>query len=336
MGEDKISISDKGETKVVFNEDFDDVDLLSESEKAALAEDVDLDGPAAKPNDSDTHTREADRLKAEAEAKEAADKAAEEKAKADEDAKALADAEKAKETPATIDKDGEAGSDEKPKAEAEADVKIVPELAPPTVLTGLTDDELKAVEDGKAKAKKDFQEGVIDYDEYLDQRDAFNQQIWAHNMAVQMSSESVDTRWEWEQETFLTDQSNEWINNDDVVYSAFAATVNRIMSTDEGAVMPGPELLNKAREEVAKRFSPQGQQDRVDQEAEKEKQTALQNAKNKEAGKQPPETLGGKPAAEVDDGVSEFDWIDKLEGEAYEKAVQNLSEAQLKRYEASI
>ncbi len=340
MGEDKITISDKGETKVAFNESFDDIDLLSAEEQAALSEDVDLDGPAAKAVDSDSHSRAEARKKAEDEANAAA-KEAEDQAKA---AKEKEDADKAadekNEELAKKEKEAAAAETEDDKAKAKefegGPAKLVPELAPPTVVTGLTEEALKKVNDDKAQAKKDFQEGIIDYDEYLDKRDAFNQQIWSHNMAMQMSSESVDTRWEWEQESFLTDKANAWINDDEVCYSAFAATVNRLMSTDEGAVMPGPELLALAREQVAKRFSPTRQEERIDKEEEDKKKEALKSAKSKEAAKVAPETLGGKPAAEIDEGIGEFDWIDKLDGEAYEKAVENLSEAQLKRYEASI
>jgi hypothetical protein len=336
---DKIEISDKGETKVQFNEEFDDVDLLSDEEKEALAEDVDLDGPKAEKSDADSHSREEARQKAEDEAKKAAAeakaKADEEAKKADEDKKALQEAETAKEAKEKTDASADKTEDEGKTADEEP-AKIVPDTAPPTVLQGLTDEQLKEVQDGLAKAKKDFQEGVIDYDEYLDQRDQFNQQIWQHNLAVQMSSESVDTRWEWEQETFLTAQENAWINDDEVIYRAFAATVNAILSTEEGSVMPGPDILANAREEVAKRFSPQGQQERIDQEEQSKKKAALENAKATEAAKQAPETLGGKPAAEIDEGVGEFDWLDKLDGEAYEQAVSNLTEAQLKRYEANV
>ena len=97
-----------------------------------------------------------------------------------------------------------------------------------------------------------------------------------------------------------------------------------------------PDLLAQAREEVAARFSPTQPAERADRQEEQKKQEALKAAKDKEAGKKPPETLGGKPAAEIDEGVGEFEWLDKLDGEAYEKGVTGLSEAQLKRYEASI
>lgn len=150
-------------------------------------------------------------------------------------------------------------------------------------------------------------------------------------MAKQFTTESVETRWEYEQETFLSSEANAWINDDDVVYAAFAATVNRIMATEDGAVMPGTDLLAKAREEVAARFSPT----RPAEAEEQKKKEALKAAKAKEAGKLPPETLGGKPTAEVDEGVGEFEWLDKLDGEAYEKAIINLTDAQRARYEAA-
>lgn len=314
MGEDKLTISDSKTIKapVEFNQDFDEVDLLSAAEKEAL--EADIDEGEGEP-------------KAKAEEKPAAE--AKPKAKAKEKKVEPAEAEAEEEE---AEQEGQ-GEDEGQQA---AVAPALPDITPPTVLTGLSAEELKAVQDGLDDAKKKFSEGEIDYDEYLDARDELNQKLWAHNLAMQFSAESVDTRWEWEQETFLTAPENDWINNDDVVYPAFAATVNRIMSTDEGAVMPGPDLLAMAREEVAKRFSPAGQAARADQEETKRKQGAIKSAKKREASKTAPETLGGKPAAEIDEGVGEFEWLDKLDGEEYEKAVIGLSEAQRARYEASV
>ena len=312
MGEDKITISESKTIKapVEFNQDFDDVDLLSAAEKEALEADIDE-------GEGEPEAKAEEKTAAEAKPKAKEKKAAE---PADDDAGEPEETEDEKQA-----KDPEAGL-----------APVLPDITPPTVLTGLSDEELKAVQDGLEDAKKKFSDGEIDYDEYLDARDELNQKLWAHNLAMQFSAESVDTRWEWEQETFLTAPENDWINNDDVVYPAFAATVNRIMSTEEGAVMPGPDLLAMAREEVAKRFSPASQAERVDAEEAKRKQGAIKNAKKKEATKAPPETLGGKPAAEIDEGVGEFEWLDKLDGEDYEKAVINLSDAQRARYEASV
>jgi hypothetical protein len=332
---DNIAISEQGkEVKVKFNTEFDDEDLLSEEEREALKADIEEDPDAAAAKE----TEDAD---AAAEAKAKADEDAKEtKAKAEADERAKLEAEekaKAAGEPGTIAKKDDAAAAAAAAAKpAEEPAKIVTDMAPVPTLAGLNDEELKSVNDGLDKAKKDFQEGAIDYDEYLDLRDTFKEQLWAHNVATQFSAESVDTRWEWEQETFLTDEANDWIAGDDVVYSAFAATVNRIMSTEEGAVLPGPDLLAQAREEVASRFSPSHPKEVADQAEEEKKQAALKSAKKKEASKQAPETLAGKPAAEIDDGVGEFEWLDKLDGEAYEKAVEGLSDVQLARYESSI
>ena len=55
MGEDKISISDKKQVHVEFNQEFDDVDLLSDAEKQALEADIDEgDGPAPDEDGDDT------------------------------------------------------------------------------------------------------------------------------------------------------------------------------------------------------------------------------------------------------------------------------------------
>lgn len=339
---DNIAISEQGkEVKVKFNTEFDDEDLLSEEEREALKADIEDDTEAAaakEKEDADEKAKiEADeKAKAEADAKEAKAKAeADERAKLEAEDKAKA----AEGEPGTIvkkDDDATAAAAAAAAKPAEEPAKIVTDTAPIPTLAGLNEEELKTVNDGLDKAKKDFQEGAIDYDEYLDLRDTFKEQLWAHNVATQFSAESVDTRWEWEQETFLTDDANKWIAGDDVCYSAFAATVNRIMATEEGAVMPGPELLAQAREEVAARFSPSHPKQIADQAEEAKKQAALKSAKEKEAGKQAPETLAGKPAAEIDDGVGEFEWLDKLDGEAYEKAVEALTDVQLARYESSI
>lgn len=320
---DKIAISDKKAIRVDFDkpEEFDDVDLLSPEEKAALEEDVDLDGPPADAIENDADTRAQARERAEKEAADA--KAADEARKAEKAAEAEKEAEPA-------------AKDKKPEAAADPDtdktpVKIVPDTAPPPIMRGLTEEERGAITKGLEKAKKDFQEGAIDYDEYLDARDELKQKLWQDDMAKQFTTESVETRWEYEQETFLSSEANAWINDDDVVYAAFAATVNRIMATEQGAVMPGTDLLAKAREEVAARFSPT----RPAEAEEQKKKEALKAAKAKEAGKLPPETLGGKPTAEIDEGVGEFEWLDKLDGEAYEKAIINLTDAQRARYEAA-
>lgn len=200
----------------------------------------------------------------------------------------------------------------------------------------MTAEQLAEVKQGLEDVKKRFQEGEIDYDTYFDERIGLERKLWMDDIAVQLSTDGVESQWKWEQETFLTSPENEWINGDDVVYAAFAATVNRIMSSEEGAVLPGPDLLAQAREEVAQRFSPTKAADDQAAEDEKKKAATLAKLKKEQAGKAIPDSLAGLPAAEAEEGSGEFDYLDKLDGEAYEKAVEGLTEAQLSRYEATI
>jgi hypothetical protein len=316
---------------IQLDEGFEDEDLLSEDEKDALKAEIEGE-EEDRAGDDAAADAEAKKAAEDAKTKEDAEKAKEAddaKAKEDADAKAIAEAEER----AKLAKEDDAGKAADPPKPAAEEAKIVPAEAPPASLKGLSAEELTQVTEGLADVKKQFQEGAIDYDTYLDQRDEFNRQIWQNDLAEKMNVDSVETRWEWEQESFLTAEENKWINADDVVYSAFAATVNRLMGTEEGAVLPGPELLDQARTEVAARFSPTHQKDTQTADEDKAKAEALRRAKGTEAAKDSPETLAGKPMAEQDEGSGEFEWIDKLEGEAYEQAVEGLTDQQLKRYE---
>jgi hypothetical protein len=344
MGEDAITQSDR---KIVKVDVFEDADLLSEEEKAAMADDSDEaaeeakaqaeqarldDEAAAKKADEEAAKKgqealdEKDKKVAEADAAiEAQKKADSEKAAKDAAAQAEADKKAAD--------DGEDGSEDGANAGAEVSVPTTP---PPVTMNVMSPEQVQEVKDGLVDAKKRFEDGEIDYDNYFEERLALERKLWANDIASQISSDGVENQWQWEQETFMNAAENSWIADDDVVYSAFAATVNNIMSTEEGAVMPGPQLLATAKERVAARFSPTLQQDAEAAAEDKAKKEAIKRAKKGQANKPIPDTLADIPAAEQDEGPGEFAYLDKLDGEAYEKAVEALSEAQLKRYENSI
>lgn len=332
MGENGISISDTKQVKVSV---FEDEDLISDEEKAAMAEDIDGDpdndkAAVAKAAADKEAQEEADAKKEEDESKLAEDAAAREKAETD---KKEADAAAA--AIAKTDEEAKAGSEAGSKDGADKPI-VVPQTAPPVSMQTMSVEEIATVQTALEDAKKRFQDGEIDYEKYYEERNALDKQLWMNDVAVQMSVDGVESQWQWEQQSFLAADENKWINDDDVVYAALSATVNRIMSTPEGAVMPGTELLAQAREEVAARFSPTQAQDTETAAEKRAKEDALKRAKAKEAGKPIPETLGGAPAADLEEGSGEFDYLDKLDGEAYEKAVEGLSEVQLARYEGAV
>lgn len=322
MADEKIAISD---SKIV-NVEFEDVDLLSKEEREALELDVDLDGPGGEKTDADDKT-EADQAAAKApEAPPAEEKPAE---KLDE-----APAQKPVE-PQEAD-----GQELPPTEETPPTLEIPP--APLSTKNLLSDEDLAKLESDIEANNKAFNDGEIEFQAYLDKRDDLRDLGKAHEQAMENAGDGVQTQWEWEQDYFVQQPENAWIMDNAPKYAAFATAVNELMASDEGDKMPGPELLTRARSEVEKLFvapgSPQDQSQAAAQAAldAKKGADALKSAKDREAGKPPPETLGGKPAAAIDEGAGEFDWIDKLDGEKYEDAIDNLSEAQLARYEAMI
>jgi hypothetical protein len=332
MADEKIAIS---EHKTV-NVEFEDVDLLSKEEREALELDIDMDGPGeeAPPNEDEKAAAEA------AKAAEAAEKAKAEK---------LAEAPPAKkvEPPAATPPDGQetpaAASPEPPSPPAgeEPPATEIPP-APASTKNLLSAEDLATLESDIEKNNKAFNDGEVEFQQYLDKRDDLRDVKRAHEQAEENQGDGVQNQWEWEQEFYVRSPENAWIMDSAPKYAAFATAVNEIMATDEGETMAGPELLSKAKAEVEKLFiapgSPQAQDQAAAQAAldAKKGADALKAAKDREAGKPPPETLGGKPAAAIDEGAGEFDWIDKLDGEQYEEAIEKLTEAQLARYEADV
>ena len=352
MGDTAISISESGKV-VKIPGVFEDEDLLSDEERAAMAE------PEVE-DDAATADAEA-RAKEDAEAEAAtAKKTAEDEDAAKKGQEALDDAEKAAKIKEADEKiaaeKGDAGETEADKAakdaadeaakkaagegseeDAGADKPIpLPKVQPPVMMDVMSQEAVDQVTADLAASKQKFQDGEIDYDTYFEERLKSERALWQNDVAVQLSGDSIENQWQWEQNTFMADQANGWISDDDIVFSAFAATVNKIMATEEGSVLPGPDILDQAREEVAKRFSPTQEADTQAKADDEKGKKALAAVKKAQAAKAIPDTLAAIPAAEGEESGGEFGFIDKLDGEAYEKAVEALSPVQLARYENQV
>jgi hypothetical protein len=278
---------------------------LSEEEQAAL-EGKDTD-EAGKDADADAGKEAED-----AKGKDAAD----DKAAAD---KAAAEAEDG----------GEAGPAEK-----------VPDHFTPLAET-LTEEDLKQIDDDLGALRTRFDDGDIDYEEYTDQRLELEKLLWHHEQAEMNNANAVEQRWQWERDWYL--QSNAELNQSQVIYGAFAAQVNALLADDEWNTAPGFDILSEAHRRVADEVSSvagpgsgpeNGRPAGGDKEdADKKAADALKKAKAAESGKRPPETLAGKPAAEANTDESKFAYLDNLEGEKLQAAIDKMSPADLKEYE---
>lgn len=306
--EDKATAADEHDGRT-DKEKLDDIGL-SDAEQAALKGE---DPEAAK----------------EGETGKDADKPAEDKKEGD-DAKGEGEAEK---VAAAGD---EAGGGEKDETPAQVPDHFIP------MAETLTEDDLKGIETELADVKKQFDDGDIDYEAYTDKRLELEKVVWHHEQAEMQNVGAVEQRWQWERDWYL--QSNAELNNSQVIYGAFAAQVNALLADDEFSTAPGFDILTEAHRRVAAEIDsmagpgsaaiangrPAGGDKRS---ADEKAADALKAAKAAESGKRAPETLAKVPAAQANIDTSKWAAIDTLDGDAYQKALDKLSPAELKEYE---
>ena len=284
---------------------------------------------------------------------EAADKAkteteAEVKEKAEEDAKAVVEAEAKAESEkkAATEKDEtktdaekeaaakvevEVEEEEEAKAKEEADKKagakpFVPKFA------GVDQEKLDSLKTAMDEAKKKFDDGDIDYTKFDQTKDAYNEAKWKADFAQESNQNMQQGRWQWEQERFLDD--NKQYRDNRTLNAAFAATVNSIIATDEGKKLSDKEVLVKAKEQVEADLGITGEGSKQTDDDEKQKAIAAAKKANADRSKIAAD-IGGLPAAEENEDVGEFAYLDKLEGEKFQAAIDKLTPEQLRKYEDS-
>lgn len=236
-------------------------------------------------------------------------------------------------------------AEDKAAAEAEAGGEAGPAEKVPDHFTPLaetlTEEDLKQIDDDLGALRTKFDDGDIDYEEYTDQRLELEKLLWHHEQAEMNNANAVEQRWQWERDWYL--QSNAELNQSQVIYGAFAAQVNALLADEEWNTAPGFDILSEAHRRVASEVESvagpgsgpeNGRPAAGDKEdADKKAADALKKAKAAESGKRPPETLAGKPAADANTDESKFAYLDNLEGEKLQAAIDKLTPAQLKEYE---
>ena len=247
------------------------------------------------------------------------------------------------------DAKGKDATDDKTAADQEADAaaagepgpaETVPDHFTPLAET-LTPEDLKLIDSDLVALKAKFDDGDIDYEQYTDERLEIEKVIWHHEQAEMNNANAVEQRWQWERDWYL--QSNSELNQSQVVYGAFASQVNALLADDEWNTAPGFDLLSEAHRRVSSEIdslagpgsgAPNGRPAGGDKEdADRKAADALKKAKAAESGKRPPDTLAGKPAAAANTDESKFAYLDGLDGEKLQAAVDKLSPADLKEYE---
>jgi hypothetical protein len=261
---------------------------------------------------------------------EAAKLAEENKGKAPEELAAIEEADKAKEA-------------EVPEATDETLLKFRPTLTKEEEAS-LKVDELDEVIPVEVQTKLDelktkFDDGDLTADEYQNGRDKLQRQIIKHNMTLQSEADAAvvekksDLLWKKEQIHFLNSRpeylSSKAVDSDgkvksNALFGALNEMVKSITSDPVNAKLSGMEVLVKADKEVKKAFG------------FKPPEKKVSDAKtNKPPAKKPDvKTLGNVPqAATNQEGIDDsFALIDKLTGEAYENALERMSDKTREAY----
>lgn len=269
---------------------------LSEEEIAAMEEELGEDaGVEAEADDAGEVTEEPE---------------AEEAAKADAD-----------------DAGTEEPEDEPEAAKAEPEAKVE-EPAPAADPVPSALDKLNA---DLVALKKQFDEGEVSIDEYIDAKSALDRQIVKAELKAELAQESANKSWEQSQKEFLG--QNAYLRDNEVLFDAFAMQVNKLLADPKSASMSDADLLKAAQAKVDAAIGR-----KPDSEPTVKDESAIRKAKKEAADvSKAPKTLQGIPAAAPADDVegNPFAYLDRLNGEEFEAAIAKLSESDRNRWARS-
>jgi hypothetical protein len=157
---------------------------------------------------------------------------------------------------------------------------------------------------------------------YYNERSSLDAAKFEASVFEKQNSQAAEQAWKHEQEVFLSTNPS---FKDEIVYDALSGTLTRLYSDPAYADKTQSELLHIAADKVGAKFN-------IDMQSKRP--PALKAVPARQA-VELPTTLANVPPAASNVEVGEFDNIDKLKGEAYEKALSKLSQEQRARYMAA-
>lgn len=236
--------------------------------------------------------------------------------------------------------DQDAAKPDTPAAEAPQDAKpedqvVAPsQPAPPpgVLMPTVPADELKRLEDAVAEAKQKFDDGDISYEELSEAQRNLDKAQLKNEFATEYNQKLTQAAWLAAQEQFWLDNAA-WKQNG-TLSKALTHKVNTMIEANEDREFTDLGFLQEAQRRVIADFEAAGFQVAGTQKTTKTPAELLREAKAKQADRSNiPQDLRNVPAADAPGDQDEFAWLDKLSGEAFERAVSKLTPEQLERYE---
>ena len=321
---------------------------LSEAEIAAIMgddEDTSGDAPSLKEEDNDNaddkeakSNQKNDKLdKSDNEQQADADKKSDDKvADADDSQKKDADVDKKLDADAKDFEAGKALDDDTKDTDTPPDATPKEQKPFISTLPEIDTAKLEKLKTDLDDAKKQFADGDIDYSELDVVKDAYNELKWKSEFTETSNLNTRETLWKWEQDRFLDD--NEKFRDNTTLNGAFISVVNGIIATEDGKKLTDRQVLAKAKNQVETDLgltqSDSASSAEKSKAAEAEKQAAIAAAKKSNSDRSDlAADIGGLPSAEENVDTDPFTYLDNLEGEKYQAAIDKLSPDQLQKYE---
>jgi len=212
----------------------------------------------------------------------------------------------------------------------------------PVLLTPPPKADLEKAEAELKAAKEKFDEGEIEFSEYQKTYEKYLTLKNRTDLVNDFNSQAVTRQWEADQDRFLRAYPS--LKDNQMLRGVLANTVNDLFKTPEWADKPGMKVLNEAKRlieaglgiKITRKGEGTASPPRSEKAARQEKGRELaRKAVETEAEKaRNAVTLRGAPAA-ASNTPEKNPWahIDRLEGEAYQRAINNMTDAQRQAYE---
>lgn len=181
----------------------------------------------------------------------------------------------------------------------------------------------------RKELRRKYNEGEIDQDDYDNQIDDIDARLYNLSeryaeehakitrlqVKAEIAQEQAVQRWQMEQQIFFSEHKN--YATDQRRMTLLRAELESMNGSKDIEGKTGLEILRLAESRVSEYLG--------------EKKQQAKEAKPSNV-KEFPKTLTNIPAAEEETERGEFDYLDKLNGEAYEKAFAKLTKEQIARY----